>query len=204
MRGFEVPNDEIELRHQQYLNALSFYINSYDYDILFLDNSNHDLSEIHRIIKNRGIVVQTHEDFPDNKKCGEFFLMRSGIFSRIASSYRNIIKITGRLMISNLSLNIKPKNIYSPYFSDKYISIDSWLMAGTVNDLRNVFDWPLDQLEINQSIFEQVIANRIIKLGLNICEIDFNYGLSLNPSYQDEFYLKRLSEISIKQNRVKK
>ena len=101
---------DINVRKQQYLDALRFYVNNTPLPIVYVDNSNVDIKEynvISNIVDDRLELLSFdgNHDKEHGKGYGELEIIDYAIkHSNIINSNKNvsIIKITGRLVIVNI------------------------------------------------------------------------------------------------------
>ena len=112
---------DINVRKQQYLDALRFYVNTTPLPIVYVDNSNVDIKEynvISNIVDDRLELLSFdgNHDKEHGKGYGELEIIDYAIkHSNIINSNKNvsIIKITGRLVIVNIMTiinQLKAKN----------------------------------------------------------------------------------------------
>lgn len=105
---YSVVNDE-NIRLNQYLDAIRFYLSETSASILFIDNSGYDISdypEVREWIANGRIEVLSYNDESVRKRgkgYGEQHIIKfASENSHLYKRSRYIIKITGRLKILNI------------------------------------------------------------------------------------------------------
>ena len=105
-----------EVRLLQYLNALDYYLHNTNLKIVFVENTGYDISkEYKQAIDNKRLEVLTFQgndyDKTLGKGYGEALIIRYALeHSHLLQQTSNIIKITGRLIISNIATLMKQCN----------------------------------------------------------------------------------------------
>lgn len=102
-----------EVRLQQYLNALNYYLHNTNLNIVFVENTGYDISDKYKqFINNKRLEVITFQgndyDKQLGKGYGEALIIKYALkHSILLQQTSNIIKITGRLIISNINALVK-------------------------------------------------------------------------------------------------
>lgn len=102
-----------KVRLKQYLDALDFYLQNTNYKIVFAENSNYDISSKYtKFIDSGRLEILTFQgnnyDKTLGKGFGEALIIKYAIEkSKVLKNATNIIKITGRLIISNITTLVK-------------------------------------------------------------------------------------------------
>lgn len=111
---------DIEERKMQYVNALNFYINKTDLDIVLVENSGNDISSsFEKQINENRLEILTYKSDDANRYRGKGFGEAEIIEYAINHSDKiiescTLIKITGRLIVENIKKII---NFYSFFLS---------------------------------------------------------------------------------------
>ena len=196
------PNDmpftalsDINVRKQQYLDALRFYVNNTPLPIVYVDNSNVDIKEynvISNIVDDRLELLSFdgNHDKEHGKGYGELEIIDYAIkHSNIINSNTNvsIIKITGRLVIVNimtilnqLKYNILPSsNSVICSMNSDFSMADSRLLIAPLNFYKRLIE---NRMAINDSegvYLEHVLCSLIKKQNLYAFHTFFS-----EPQYQ--------------------
>lgn len=102
------PNDnDIEIRRKQYLSSLSFYSETLDDPIYFLENSAYDFSDdedFQQLFDEKRITLIKHalSDQVERGKGYQEFEMIDQAVVNLATQYRSFVKITGRYQYQNI------------------------------------------------------------------------------------------------------
>ena len=150
----ELARSDPRLRLTDYCDALRFYLNLPDHTLhklLFIDNSNSDLStleaiasEVHHRTKVEFIKFQGNDHPPEfGKGYGEFKLIDYGMaHSTIISAEDYVWKVTGRLRLLNLQQLIETAPVdYNIYCDLRHLLLIGDKLGGNDwMDLR-VFSW---------------------------------------------------------------
>ena len=186
---------DINVRKQQYLDALRFYVNNTPLPIVYVDNSNVDIKEynvISNIVDDRLEILSFdgNHDKEHGKGYGELEIIDYAIkHSNIINSNTNvsIIKITGRLVIVNimtilnqLKYNILPssKSVICSMNSD-FSMADSRVLIAPLNFYKRLIE---NRMAINDSegvYLEHVLCSLIKKQNLYAFHTFFS-----EPQYQ--------------------
>lgn len=186
---------DINVRKQQYLDALRFYVNNTPLPIVYVDNSNVDIKEynvISNIIDDRLEILSFdgNHDKEHGKGYGELEIIDYAIkHSNIINSNTNvsIIKITGRLVIVNimtilnqLKYNILPSsNSVICSMNSDFSMADSRLLIAPLNFYKRLIE---NRMAINDSegvYLEHVLCSLIKKQNLYAFHTFFS-----EPQYQ--------------------
>ena len=173
---------DINVRKQQYLDALRFYVNNTPLPIVYVDNSNVDIKEynvISNIVDDRLEILSFdgNHDKEHGKGYGELEIIDYAIkHSNIINSNTNvsIIKITGRLVIVNimtilnqLKYNILPSsNSVICSMNSDFSMADSRLLIAPLNFYKRLIE---NRMAINDSegvYLEHVLCSLIKKQNL--------------------------------------
>ena len=173
---------DINVRKQQYLDALRFYVNNTPLPIVYVDNSNVDIKEynvISNIVDDRLELLSFdgNHDKEHGKGYGELEIIDYAIkHSNIINSNKNvsIIKITGRLVIVNimtiinqLKYNILPtSNSVICSMNSDFSMADSRLLIAPLNFYKRLIE---NRMAINDSegvYLEHVLCSLIKKQNL--------------------------------------
>lgn len=173
---------DINVRKQQYLDALRFYVNNTPLPIVYVDNSNVDIKEynvISNIVDDRLEILSFdgNHDKEHGKGYGELEIIDYAIkHSNIINSNKNvsIIKITGRLVIVNimtilnqLKYNILPSsNSVICSMNSDFSMADSRLLIAPLNFYKRLIE---NRMAINDSegvYLEHVLCSLIKKQNL--------------------------------------
>ena len=186
---------DINVRKQQYLDALRFYVNNTPLPIVYVDNSNVDIKEynvISNIVDDRLEILSFdgNHDKEHGKGYGELEIIDYAIkHSNIINSNKNvsIIKITGRLVIVNimtilnqLKYNILPSsNSVICSMNSDFSMADSRLLIAPLNFYKRLIE---NRMAINDSegvYLEHVLCSLIKKQNLYAFHTFFS-----EPQYQ--------------------
>ena len=186
---------DINVRKQQYLDALRFYVNNTPLPIVYVDNSNVDIKEynvISNIVDDRLELLSFdgNHDKQHGKGYGELEIIDYAIkHSNIINSNKNvsIIKITGRLVIVNimtilnqLKYNILPSsNSVICSMNSDFSMADSRLLIAPLNFYKRLIE---NRMAINDSegvYLEHVLCSLIKKQNLYAFHTFFS-----EPQYQ--------------------
>lgn len=106
-----MPNNiltNVTERESQYINALKFYLDNTPFNVVFIENTLHDFSDrFDRYIKAGRLEYITFQGNNYNKKLGKGYgegqIIKNGFdSSKLLTEAQNIMKITGRLQLSNI------------------------------------------------------------------------------------------------------
>ena len=186
---------DINVRKQQYLDALRFYVNNTPLPIVYVDNSNVDIKEynvISNIVDDRLEILSFdgNHDKEHGKGYGELEIIDYAIkHSNIINSNKNvsIINITGRLVIVNimtilnqLKYNILPSsNSVICSMNSDFSMADSRLLIAPLNFYKRLIE---NRMAINDSegvYLEHVLCSLIKKQNLYAFHTFFS-----EPQYQ--------------------
>lgn len=186
---------DINVRKQQYFDALRFYVNNTPLPIVYVDNSNVDIKEynvISNIVDDRLELLSFdgNHDKEHGKGYGELEIIDYAIkHSNIINSNKNvsIIKITGRLVIVNimtilnqLKYNILPSsNSVICSMNSDFSMADSRLLIAPLNFYKRLIE---NRMAINDSegvYLEHVLCSLIKKQNLYAFHTFFS-----EPQYQ--------------------
>lgn len=163
------------VRQQQYIEAIRFYISKTSLKILFIDNSNTDLSSFFQPeIKDSRIEILTFAGNNFNKSLGKGYgeceiieyALNNSIFMNDADY---IIKVTGRLCVNNISALINSMKDFASIYAQRIkmgpqgMSCLSYFFGCPKDFIRNYF-LPMKS-EINDSkniFFEHVLYRSVL------------------------------------------
>jgi hypothetical protein len=122
--SFTSLNDPKE-RREQYVTAINFYLTNSNYPIVFVENTGTDISELFSPAVQSGrmefLSFKGNKEKERGKGYGECEIIQYALENSHfinSSKDKRIIKITGRLIIQNITLIIK---IHTLIFSPKYV-----------------------------------------------------------------------------------
>ena len=186
---------DINVRKQQYLAALRFYVNNTSMPIVYVDNSNVDINEYNvfsNIAEDRIELLSFdgNHDKEHGKGFGELEIIDYAIkYSRIINNNKNVslIKITGRLVIVNIASILKQLKYYILPSSKSVICsmnsdfsmADSRLLIAPLNFYKRLIE---NRMAINDSegvYLEHVLCSLIKKQNLYAFHTFFS-----EPQYQ--------------------
>lgn len=163
-----------EVRKQQYLNALNFYLDSTSYPIVFTENSNTDISaEYKGAIDSGRLEILTFEGNMDKTKgkgYGEALIIEYALnHSKLITSQTLVAKITGRLIIENINAVLMNRFPLSPSccvncsLNSDLSFPDSRIFIAPISFLHEFIE---DKEQMNDSegvFFEHVLSKHILK-----------------------------------------
>lgn len=157
-------------RENDYLEAILFY-SKFNFPIVFIDNSNYRSKQIESVISNLSeseyLTFESEESYR-GKGHGELEILKFGLKSSvIIQKYRNIVKISGRYIISNFyqfysKLNLSKSFHYCNY-SRKFTWVDTRVMVLDKSFIINYL-FPTMEKFLNESesiFFERAYARSI-------------------------------------------
>lgn len=114
--------DDKEKRKEQYVNAIRFYLSNTHYPIVFVENSGTDISHLFTDYIRSGrmecLTFQGNEDKERGKGYGECNIIEYALNNSLiirSSKKQRIAKITGRLIIRNVSTVMRWHTLLTPY-----------------------------------------------------------------------------------------
>jgi len=114
-------------REEQYINAINFYLTYTKYKIVFCNNSGEDISHHFLSNKNRVEFLSFYGNDYDRKLgkgYGEFLILKYAFeHSKFIKTTDYIIKITGRLIVNNMSKILKLNGIILAYSANNLIKL---------------------------------------------------------------------------------
>jgi hypothetical protein len=168
---------DVNIRMKQYIEAIDFYLGNTVYPIIFAENSGTDLSEHYaKDIRNKHLEILSFEG-NSNKDKGKGY-GEAGIIDYVLKNSQTIksvkgdcciIKITGRLIVTNINKIIKARLLFQPNrsilasFNSNFSFVDSRIFIAPIDFYKSFL---LNKEEINDSknyYFENVLADSIIK-----------------------------------------
>lgn len=166
-------------RQKQYINAIQFYIENTDCEIVFCENSNTDITPFFKDVQNRLEVLTFpgNQDKQRGKGYGETEIIE---YALLHSSYIQgaciIIKITGRLIINNICPIIKSLKYKYDFvtclFHSNLTFADSRIICGTTAFYKEFLN-NKEYLNDSEGIFfEHVLASTV--RDSSICFIPFS------------------------------
>jgi len=166
---------EPKIRQNQYINAIKFYLNNTKLKILFVENSNVDISSFftYEIRSNRlEILTFPSDNFNEKlgKGYGEMSIIEYGVLnSKLIKQANNIYKITGRLKVLNINYIINyylklNKKIISVYFNDSLNFCDSRIFISNSDFYHNYLIKHKYLInDLNGIFFEHVLSKATLK-----------------------------------------
>ncbi|MCQ2200468.1 MAG: hypothetical protein MJZ27_00110 [Bacteroidales bacterium] len=167
---------DIDERLRQYKNALQWYLENTDFRILFVENSNYDISPLFKeYIDNGRLEVLFFDgnnyDKSLGKGYGEALIIERGIRdSRIIQPDSTIIKVTGRLIAHGInrivsSVNLNGKRVYADWIQDlqsKDVIAGSQMIVAHVQFFKEYFLPKISMLnDSNGYYFEHLLRDAI-------------------------------------------
>lgn len=163
-----------EVRMQQYRKALDFYLDETPYPIIFAENSNTDITSHYiEAIQSGRLEVLTfagNDDKTKGKGYGEACIIEHVLnYSKMLTTDSVVVKITGRLVIKNLTDVLTkhfpcqdPMSVICSFNAD-FSFPDSRLLVAPISFLRN-FLASKEQMNDHENVFfEHVLAWTIFK-----------------------------------------
>lgn len=103
-----VAQKDVEHRRDEYVKALTFYLNNYNSPIYFIENSDYDFNKDEKFISlfnAENIQLLKHpqsKEFDKGKGFQEFEMLDKTI-EKIGKQYDEVIKVTGRYIVANFN-----------------------------------------------------------------------------------------------------
>ena len=173
-------------RERQYIDAINFYIENTHYPIVFCNNSGEDISSKITTPEGRVEFLSYYGNDYDKqlgKGYGEFQIIEYAFRnSQFLSNAHTVIKITGRLKVNHLSLQIKLSRIIYwcliPYVLISEINIQNRFACSEciIAEKRFFLDYFLKRNRINDSknyFFEHQLFDSIIETPYNMQKFCF-------------------------------
>lgn len=161
---------DINERHKQYVDAIHYYIKNTDCKIIFCENSNTNISPLFNYTKDRLEILtfSGNKDKLRGKGYGEAEIIGYAIrHSFCLQDSCIIIKITGRLIVNNISKIVKSMkgkhNFVTCFFHSNLSFADSRIFCGTTSFFKEFLK---NRDFINESkgvLFEHVLASTILE-----------------------------------------
>ncbi len=163
------------VRRAQYIHSINYYIHNTSFPIVFVENSNTDISHVFQAsILNSRIEFLTfcgNNNKTKGKGLGEAeiieYALNNSIFISSTNKHCFIIKITGRLIINNIEdivyhhYPFQGQNIVAASFNSDYSFTDSRLIVAPFNFYLSFLD-NKDQInDFNKKYFENVLSDSI-------------------------------------------
>jgi hypothetical protein len=161
---FRTQLHDIQVRRQQYLDSIKFYLNETDLPLLFVENSGNDLSySFAEEINSKRLEILTFNGNEFDRSLGKGFgemliLEHAVLFSKLFAQADFVFKITGRYKVLNINsfinycsqnqgidllVNFKPDLSFadSRFFGAKMLFYKDVLLSfkSLVNDAESVF-----------------------------------------------------------------
>lgn len=171
---------DFDIRKQQYIESINWYLQNTNYDIIFVENSGHDLSFKFKNLLNRIEFLNYTSSKPSiysperGKGYKEMEILEYALHhSEKLKEAEILIKITGRLIL----LNIKKYEKYLPHRN-----IQNWCMANIINfnfssDSRFIF---CDKLFLKNLVELKEKINLKYSFEMALKDLIFNYPKYLN------------------------
>ena len=162
---------DVAIRQKQYIAALQWYLNNTNFKILFVENTNCDLSEYFvNEIKNGRLEMLTFNgnnyDIKRGKGYGEALILEYGLnHSALLKQASSFVKITGRLICTNINLLTKccgkDNVLYARIVRDeqKKLTCDSRLFISSLDFLRIFLSKKESLNDSNHFYFEHLLFN---------------------------------------------
>jgi len=170
---------DISERQKQYVDAIHYYINNTDYRIVFCENSNTDISPLFKNEQGRLEILTFagNQDKQRGKGYGETEIIEYALHqSSFIQDACIIIKITGRLIVTNIcqilkSLNYKHDFVTCLFHSNLKFA-DSRIICGTTSFYKEFLKNKGCLNDSEGIFFEHVLASTV--LDSSICFIPFS------------------------------
>lgn len=165
---------DCDLRRAQYVEALKFYLNTTNAPIVFIENSNNDLSDLFQDeIQNGRLEMLVFDgnnyDRSKGKGFGEAILIEYGIRnSQMLKCFSVIIKVTGRLKCHCINTVLakcnKPDTMYTATTKDGKGNIisNSQLFVFNIHFWRSYFFPLADKINDSRGVFFEHVLYRAI------------------------------------------
>lgn len=168
-----------KVRMQQYLDSITYYLSSYDLKVLFVENSNVDITPyLPESINKSRLEILTFDGNNFNKSLGkgygEMAILRHALaHSTFLAAHPFVFKITGRHKVLNL------QSIINQFLRQRDIDlladlrdmtkyVDSRCWGATTNFIDRVFMKYMDQVNDDIGInFEHVLAKALHEAVIN-------------------------------------
>lgn len=167
----------VELRKQQYFEALNFYLDRTGYDIVFVENSGFDITSYYKnTIENGRLEVITYDGNNFNKALGKGY--GEGLILKYAFEHSTfiqdknvpIVKVSGRHLVKNIrnivwlsSLLTINKEFISCDINPKAKSANSDLFIASKNFYSNYFIKRCSDIDESKGVwFEHILYFSII------------------------------------------
>ena len=162
------------MRLQQYLEALRFYLDTTPYPIIFTENSGTDISVHFAEAINSGrlevLTFAGNEDKSKGKGYGEACIIEYALnHSRKLTHDATVVKITGRLIVENLTavlthrFPLQGRQSVVCSFNSDFTFPDSRLMVSTIPFLRHFLADKEQMSDFKDIFFEHVLARHILQ-----------------------------------------
>ncbi len=102
-----VSRTDVESRLSDYKNCIRFYLEATDLPIVFIENSDYDLSEdrdfayFQSLDRFESLRIQAHPDQSKGKGFQEFFILDEYVKNHMNA--KTLVKVTGRYIVENIS-----------------------------------------------------------------------------------------------------
>lgn len=168
---------DVNIRMKQYIEAIDFYLGNTVYPIIFAENSGTDISEHYaKDISNKRLEILSFEGNSNKNKgkgYGEAgiidYVLKNSLTIKSFNGDCSIIKITGRLIVTNINKIIKARLLFQhnrsilASFNSDFSFVDSRIFIAPIDFYESFL---INKEEIDDSknyYFENALANCIIK-----------------------------------------
>lgn len=122
------------VRRQQYIDAITFYLSNTKNHIVFVENSNEDISDFFReAVASKRLECFTFDGNNYDKSRGKGYgealiIIKAFTFSEVLRNSHEVIKITGRVIVRNINRIIAQNRGGGGKQQDPFIMVDFWGM----------------------------------------------------------------------------
>lgn len=160
-----------ELRKDEYVKAIRFYLENTPYRILVVDNSGYDFNKDFPR-EDRIEALSYKEDNPTDKGkgYGEMLLMQYGFrYSQFLKEANQIVKITGRHIIKNINQQLRLCNDIAALYVDATMQLDfarSYFFVSPKSLYERYLFPRIEELDDPQGIYLEHLLGRSIRKWL--------------------------------------
>lgn len=168
---------DINIRMKQYMEAIDFYLGNTAYPIIFAENSGTDISEHYaKDVINKRLEILSFEGNSNKKKgkgYGEAeiidYVLKNSQTIKSINGDCSIIKITGRLIISNINKIINTRLLFQhnnsilASFNSNFSFVDSRIFIAPIDFYKSFLHKKEEINDSNNYYFENALADCIIK-----------------------------------------
>lgn len=163
------------VRKEQYIKAINYYIHNTDFPIVFVENSNTDISNIFKpVISSNRIEVLTfcgNNNKNKGKGYGEAeiieYALNNSQFITLSNRRCAVVKITGRLIVENLKDIINKHFIFQTHnsivvsYNTAFTLADSRVIIAPLNFYISFLENKEQINDSNKKYFESVLSDSI-------------------------------------------